>query len=54
MFPLQLAVMSRLPLAYPGVGNRFVVVCYALTIQLVWLNFADFAFKWLPYRTYFL
>jgi hypothetical protein len=54
MFPLQLAVMSRLPLAYPDFGNRFVVVCYALTIQLVWLNFADFAFKWLPYRTYLL
>ena len=54
MFPLQLAVMSRLPIAYPGFGTRLVVVCYALTIQLVWLNFADFAFKWLPYRTYLL
>lgn len=54
MFPLQLAVMSRLPLAYPGIGNRLTVVAYALAIQLVWLNFADFAYKWVPYRTYLL
>lgn len=54
MFPLQLAVMSRLPIAYPNVANRFVVVCYALAIQLVWLNYAEFAYKWLPYRTYLL
>ncbi|WP_114227905.1 MULTISPECIES: EpsG family protein [Sphingomonas] len=54
MFPLQLAVMSRLPLAFPNIANRFVIVCYALAIELVWLDFADFAYKWLPYRTYLL
>ncbi|URD61588.1 EpsG family protein [Sphingomonas sp. KRR8] len=54
MFPLQLAVMSRLPIAYPRLGSRFAIICYALAVQLVWLNFADFAYKWLPYRTYLL
>lgn len=54
MFPLQLAVTSRLPFAYPGLSNRFMFICFALAIQLVWLNFADLSYKWLPDRTYLL
>lgn len=49
LFPLQLAVLARLPLAVPGQGTILLVILYSLTIQLVWLNFAVHARLWLPY-----
>lgn len=52
VIPLQLAVLSRVPLAFPGKGNTMVVVGYSLLILLVWLNFATHAQYWLPYKLY--
>ena len=51
IFPLQLAVMSRLPIAFPSQLTTFAVVLYSLAIQLGWLLFAVHAQSWLPYRT---
>ena len=52
MFPLQLAVLGRVPLAYPGGGNLGLVIFYSLLVQVVWLNFAVHAFYWTPYQFY--
>lgn len=51
IFPLQLAVLSRLPIAW-GDGARFLVVGYSLLIQFVWLTFAVHARFWLPYQLF--
>jgi hypothetical protein len=51
-FPLQLAVLSRVPLAFPQQGSRALVVGYSLAVQLVWLNFASHAGYWVPYHFY--
>lgn len=57
MLPLQLAVFSRVPAVFGGkqgtmeVWTLLVLVCYALVL-FVWLNFADNAEYWLPYRFY--
>jgi hypothetical protein len=57
LLPLQLLAFSNLPNALGGVRSRkpwtlLVVAHYAL-ILLVWLNFANNAYAWLPYRFYF-
>lgn len=52
IFPLQLAVLSRVPIAFPQQGARTAVIIYALAVQLVWLNFAAHAEYWVPYRFY--
>ncbi|HET7708172.1 MAG TPA: EpsG family protein [Sphingomicrobium sp.] len=51
ILPLQLVILSRLPLAYriPGVGT-FLVTVYSALILFVWLNFAKHAGYWLPYQ----
>ncbi len=51
IFPLQLAVLSRLPLVFPGQLSTAMVVAYSLAIQLGWLVFAVHAKWWLPYQT---
>jgi hypothetical protein len=51
LFPLQLAVISRLPLAYRRETlGRLVVVGYSAAVLFVWLNFAVHAQYWVPYR----
>lgn len=53
MIPLQLAVLSRVPLAYFGkTTGRVLVVAYCFAIQFTWLNFASHAEYWLPYKIY--
>lgn len=52
IFPLQLAILARLPIAFPVQGIRLAIVAYSLAIQLVWLNFAAHADAWLPYSFY--
>lgn len=51
IFPLQLAVLSRLPhmLGSEGLG-RLLVIAYCFLVQFVWLNFASHADYWVPYR----
>jgi hypothetical protein len=50
LFPLQLAVLARLPMAFSGQVTTLAVILYSLLIQLVWLNFAVHARWWVPYH----
>jgi hypothetical protein len=56
LIPLQLFVLSRIPAAVSrGVQDRFLklaVIVYAAVIQFVWLNYANHATYWLPYKLY--
>ena len=52
LFPLQLAVLSRVPIAFPGTGSHFAVILYSFTIQMVWLFFAAHASYWVPYQLF--
>jgi hypothetical protein len=57
MIPLQLVVLSRLPIALQrkGVSVRVLtiaVLAYSAVVQFTWLNFAGHAGFWLPYRVY--
>lgn len=58
LMPLQIVVLSRLPLAFPRNGKQNglligSVVVYSAFIQFVWLNFASHAEYWVPYYNYF-
>lgn len=55
--PLQLFVWSRIPDAFGVPGGRnedlnLAVILYSATVHFVWLNFAEHALYWLPYRWY--
>ena len=52
LMPLQIVVLSRAYMLFskPRTGV-FTVIAYALMIQFTWLNFAQFAKLWLPYRS---
>ena len=56
MLPIQLVIFSRLPLAFADLIDKRLVVCATLacyaSVLFVWLNFADNAEAWLPYRSY--
>jgi hypothetical protein len=57
LIPLQIFVLSRLPHAFPSGGrsNSLIVggiVAYSATIQFVWLNYAEHATDWIPYRVF--
>jgi len=57
LIPLQLFVLSRVPLAFshegsPGVPLRIAVIAYSMIVQFTWLNYADNAVAWIPYRNY--
>ena len=58
MLPLQLVVFSHAPDALGEESDTDVsvpvlgVVAYYALVQFVWLNFADHAHLWLPYRFY--
>lgn len=58
MLPLQLVVFAHAPDAIGEESDADVsipvlgVVAYYALVQFVWLNFADNAFAWLPYRFY--
>ena len=51
--PLQVAILSRLPVAFrsPGPG-KLMVILYSFAVLFVWLNFAAHAEYWLPYQFY--
>jgi hypothetical protein len=53
VMPLQIAVLSRIPLAYRSNVAKFLILLYAFAVQFVWLNYADNASAWVPYRLYF-
>lgn len=53
IFPLQLAVLSRVPHALRSEGlGRAVVIAYCFLVQFVWLNFASHAEYWVPYQLF--
>lgn len=53
LIPLQIAILGRLPKIFRSrLFGTTVVVGYCLSVELVWLNFAQFASKWLPYHFY--
>lgn len=53
IMPLQLAVLSRVPLAIgSSLTGRVAVVGYSALVEFVWLNFAQFASFWVPYQLY--
>lgn len=57
VIPLQIYVLSRLPIAFGKAGRPdaflvFLVIAYSATILYVWLNFATHAEYWLPYKSY--
>ena len=50
LMPLQIVVMSRAYMLFQKPRNGVLaVIGYALLIQFVWHNFAQFASKWVPY-----
>jgi hypothetical protein len=58
IIPLQIMVLSRVPTIFgrsvPGVLLiAALLVLYSATIAFVWLNYAQHASQWLPYRNYF-
>lgn len=51
LLPLQLAVFARLPLLINSrVGGRVLVIALFAAVQFVWLNYAQTARGWIPYR----
>jgi len=55
LIPLQMFILGRLPTAFPdkkrsNVLLTIVVVVYSAAIQFVWLNYADNADFWVPYK----
>ena len=53
IMPLQLAVLSRVPLAIgSSLTGRVAVVGYSALVEFVWLNYAQFAKAWVPYHFY--
>lgn len=58
IIPLQIMALSRLPTIFgrsvPGaLLVAATLVLYSAAILFVWLNYAQHAFEWLPYRNYF-
>lgn len=57
LLPLQLVVYSYLPGVLGGRSKKlwiFSVLGYCAAVQFVWMNFANNAYAWLPYRNYLL
>ncbi|HEX4761858.1 MAG TPA: EpsG family protein [Sphingomicrobium sp.] len=52
VMPLQIAVLSRMPLIFGPRLGTVIVVAYSLAIEFVWLNFATHAKYWIPYQVY--
>ena len=53
--PLQMIILSRVPGSLIKEGFGKVIICaYAVAVQFVWLNFAQHARDWVPYRFWFL
>lgn len=57
LIPIQIYALSRLPVAFgeggsASLGLTFLIVFYSAAVQFVWLNFANHAEMWIPYRLY--
>jgi hypothetical protein len=54
LLPLQLAVLARLPALNRrnSATTVMAVLAYVIAVQFVWLNYAQFARLWVPYRLF--
>lgn len=53
VIPLQIVVLSRLPLAFNArLPITVTVVAYMFAVQFVWFNFAQHSKYWVPYQLY--
>jgi hypothetical protein len=53
LMPLQLAVLVRAALlGRSRLPGTVAVLAFSFAVQFVWLNFADNARYWVPYRIY--
>jgi hypothetical protein len=53
LMPLQLAVLSRVPVAIGSpLAGRAAILGYSAFVQFVWLNYAQFSRAWVPYHFY--
>ncbi len=57
LIPVQIVILSRLPGLLgerdrPSLSLVTAVVAYSLVVELVWLNFGQFSWAWLPYQNY--
>jgi hypothetical protein len=57
LLPFQIVVLSRLPMAFGSAGRDNSVVAmflgiYLLAVQLVWFNFGQLSWAWVPYQNY--
>ena len=53
VMPLQIAVLSRIPLALGSAGlGTTAVLLYMGSVEFVWLNFAQFSSYWIPYQIF--
>lgn len=51
LIPLQIGVISRVPLLFDSKPlSTSMTVFYCATVEFVWLNFAQFASAWVPYK----
>lgn len=51
LIPFQIAVLARTPLAFRSrIFGSSTILTYCFAVELVWLNFAQFARLWVPYR----
>ena len=51
--PLQIAVLSRVPMSYRSRGlGTILIVLYSFAVQFVWFNYAANADAWIPYRIF--
>lgn len=57
LIPFQVVVLSRLPIVFGSGGRDSTVVAaligvYLLAVQLVWFNFGQYSWAWVPYKSY--
>ena len=53
ILPIQLAIISRFPqLGFGSAFGRILAIGYSFAVLFVWLNFAVYATKWIPYQLY--
>lgn len=51
IIPLQIAVLGRIPIAFPNFRlARLSIMLFLFAVQFTWLNFAVYAQLWIPYR----